>query len=399
MHLAGAVAGQHRQRRRRRGDPAEFRDRDRGVGEHLQQERLELVVGAVDLVDEQHARAGLQRLQQRPGDQEPPVVQARLDLVGSSRSPARLDRAQVQDLARKVPVVERLRRVEALVALQPDERRSGRVGQGLRERGLADARVAFQEQRPAQPHRQEAGRGEAVVGQVAGLGERPGQRLRRVDVIGADDCPMTKLCRRRSRKRQYSDVDAPAAPVTSDRGGRGSRCPFRRRCRHRRSAAVRPRAPRRYGLAPVSPTAAAATPAQWSRPISTGWPCRPRVRRGEQCARRRPVAGRAGDPRDRGRRDARRVHEQDERGVDAASRRRLGRVRPGRRAATSPSRSPTPDSRRRPRPPRPPPSRTSSAAAPMTAMIGSAPPVRSVSERALPDINRPPTRASAFGMP
>ena len=50
-------------------DRAELRDRHRGLGEQLEQERLEVVVGAIDLVDQQHrgprARM-LQRPQQRP---------------------------------------------------------------------------------------------------------------------------------------------------------------------------------------------------------------------------------------------------------------------------------------------------------------------------------------------
>ena len=40
------------------------------LGEHLQEEGLELVVGPVDLVDEQHARARSQRAQDRAGEQE-----------------------------------------------------------------------------------------------------------------------------------------------------------------------------------------------------------------------------------------------------------------------------------------------------------------------------------------
>ena len=50
----------------------ELRDRHRGLGQQLEQERLEVVVGAVDLVDQQHRRprAGvLQRPQQRAPDQ------------------------------------------------------------------------------------------------------------------------------------------------------------------------------------------------------------------------------------------------------------------------------------------------------------------------------------------
>ena len=36
---------------------AELRDRDRSLPEQLQQERLEVVIGAIDLVDEQHRRS------------------------------------------------------------------------------------------------------------------------------------------------------------------------------------------------------------------------------------------------------------------------------------------------------------------------------------------------------
>ena len=52
---------------------ADLGDGDLEVGEHLQQIGLERLVGAVELVDQQHGRpgeVGLQRLQQRPADQE-----------------------------------------------------------------------------------------------------------------------------------------------------------------------------------------------------------------------------------------------------------------------------------------------------------------------------------------
>ena len=47
-------------------DRAELRDRHLEVGEHLQQERLERLVGAIELVDQQYRRTrriGLERLQ------------------------------------------------------------------------------------------------------------------------------------------------------------------------------------------------------------------------------------------------------------------------------------------------------------------------------------------------
>ena len=56
----------------RRLDDADFRDGHLEVGQDFEQKGLERLVGAVDLVDQQHRRAAdarLQRLQQRPLDQ------------------------------------------------------------------------------------------------------------------------------------------------------------------------------------------------------------------------------------------------------------------------------------------------------------------------------------------
>ncbi len=64
----------------------------RGLGQQLEQERLEVVVGAVDLVDQQHrrTRAGvLERLQQRPPDQvlrPEQIVLARASVRSASAS-------------------------------------------------------------------------------------------------------------------------------------------------------------------------------------------------------------------------------------------------------------------------------------------------------------------------
>ena len=73
VDLARAVGGDDDDRRLLGLDGAELRDGDLKVGQHLEQERLERFIGAVELVDQQHRRAGsvgLQRLQQRPLDQE-----------------------------------------------------------------------------------------------------------------------------------------------------------------------------------------------------------------------------------------------------------------------------------------------------------------------------------------
>src|SRR5579859_1489142 len=53
VQLTGPVGGQDHQRRAGRLDRADLRDADLEVRQHLEQERLEFVVGAVDLVDQQ----------------------------------------------------------------------------------------------------------------------------------------------------------------------------------------------------------------------------------------------------------------------------------------------------------------------------------------------------------
>ena len=172
VQLAGAVGGEHDDRRGRGLDGAELGDGDLVGRQHLEQERLELVVGPVDLVDQQHRRALLQRGQHRPGEQEPLVVQALLGLLDVGRRAAgRLERAQVQDLAREVPVVERLGGVDALVALQPDQRQVERLGDRLGQRGLAGAGLALEQQRPLHPQREEGDGRQRVVAQVARVAE------------------------------------------------------------------------------------------------------------------------------------------------------------------------------------------------------------------------------------
>ena len=72
VEVPGAVRGQDDHRRMSRPHRPDLGDRHRGVGEQLEQERLEVVVGAVDLVDQEHRgpRPGmLERAQQRSANQ------------------------------------------------------------------------------------------------------------------------------------------------------------------------------------------------------------------------------------------------------------------------------------------------------------------------------------------
>ena len=55
VEIAGAVGGQDHDRRRLGLDRAALGDRNLEVGEEFEQQRFEFMIGAVDLVDQQHA--------------------------------------------------------------------------------------------------------------------------------------------------------------------------------------------------------------------------------------------------------------------------------------------------------------------------------------------------------
>ena len=112
----------------------------------------------------------LQHLQQGPRDQEAVVIDVDLALAGL---------ADGEKLALIVPLVERVGGVDALVALQPDEIAPSERGDRLGGFRLADARRAFEQQRLAEPDREEDRGGEPLVGEIAHVGEAGGQRLRR----------------------------------------------------------------------------------------------------------------------------------------------------------------------------------------------------------------------------
>jgi hypothetical protein len=134
---------------RARLDAAQLGDRDLEVREELEQHRLELLVGLVDLVDQQHDRLlGADRLHQRPGEEE-----LLAEDVVLNRVPARPGRLGLdpQQLFAVVPLVQRLGLVEPLVALQAHEPAAEVARERLGELGLPDAGGTLDEDRLAQP--------------------------------------------------------------------------------------------------------------------------------------------------------------------------------------------------------------------------------------------------------
>ena len=166
MQVPGPVRGEHGDRGQRGLLGAELGDGDRRLGQQLEQERLELVVGPVHLVDEQHGRAGT-RVQQR-GEQRPrqQVIAGEQVLVLDVLT-GRLGQPDGQQLTRVVPLVQRLGGGDALVALQPDQRGVDRRGQGLGRLGLAHPGLALEQDRLPHPDGQEQRGAELVAGQVA----------------------------------------------------------------------------------------------------------------------------------------------------------------------------------------------------------------------------------------
>ena len=149
VELTGAVGGEDHQRRAAGRDGPDLGDADLEVGEQLEQERLELVVGPIDLVDQQHGPvAGPDCLQERALKKELWAEQ----LVDSGVVVDLLFRQgpDLQHLPGIVPLVQRLVGVDALVALQADQTFGRRRSEHLRHLRLADSHLAFEQDRPAE---------------------------------------------------------------------------------------------------------------------------------------------------------------------------------------------------------------------------------------------------------
>ena len=226
VEVPRAVRGQHDDRRVRRPNGPDLGNRHRGIGEQLEQERLEVVIRAVDLVDQENGRprAGmLERAEQRAANQ---IVGTEEVLLRELRA-ARVGEPDAQELARVVPLVQRLCRVDAVVALEADQRRVEHGRQRLAGLGLPNTRLALEQQRLRQPEAQVHRRREPLVDEVIDAREPLGQGLYVRDEVAdlargltghfarGHAAPRTFACNPRSRSRR------------SDPRARGRACPPR----------------------------------------------------------------------------------------------------------------------------------------------------------------------------
>ena len=183
VEISGPVRGKDDNRRDLRGKRADLGDGDSGFGEHLEQERLEFLVGAIDLVDEEYRRVRarvLERLEEGSLDEVLAGEQRLLAQAGALR----LGNANPEELARVVPFVERLGGVDALEALEADERGVEQFGERLGRLGLADPGLALEQERLGEAHGAEQRGREARLGEVVVIGQPGDERSRVRDLLG-----------------------------------------------------------------------------------------------------------------------------------------------------------------------------------------------------------------------
>ena len=136
--LAGVVGREHHEGQHACLNRPQLRDRHLPVGEHFEQQGFCFDLKPVDLVDEQDDR--LRRTdghEQRSGKQEVLREDVLLHLVPVALARVGLD---TKELLLVVPLVDGLRLVQTLIALQANQAPVARLGHGLRQLGLAHAR-------------------------------------------------------------------------------------------------------------------------------------------------------------------------------------------------------------------------------------------------------------------
>ena len=175
VEFSRAVRGQEDDRATFGFDRADLGDRDLKVRQQLEQKRFELVIGAIDLVDQEHGWnlvvAG-NRVEQWSALQEARPEQLVKYFFALPSVTGRLKRADIQHLARVGPVVECMGDVDSFVTLETNQSSTKRVGNDLCELGLANARLAFEQHGLAELESKMHRRGEAAVGQIGPFGER-----------------------------------------------------------------------------------------------------------------------------------------------------------------------------------------------------------------------------------
>ena len=246
VQLARPVRGDHDRGRLVGGDRPELGHGDREVGEHLEQERLELVVGPVELVDQQH-RAGA-------GRAAPAAAAAR------AGTPARTARRSARAGRARRPGARERRAAAASSPSRraPARRRSPRSTAGGSARRRARARAPSRPRscrRPARPRAAAAAASRAPGRQRSRARGPAGSRRRRAPARPPPRCEghsdIVSSATRHERRFQLpiititvngarQEVEVEPGRCSRTSSARGSGSPARRSAAKRRSAARAP---------------------------------------------------------------------------------------------------------------------------------------------------------------
>ena len=190
--VAAIVRRENDERRNGRGDRPDLGNRDLKIRENFEKKRFELLIRFIDLVDEQHGavllaerREERARFEKLLGEKHVVEIADLLERFGDrldstqARAVRIFENLRVEELLAVLPLVQRLRFVEPLVTLHPNERKIEVVGGGARELRLPDAGRSFHEDRLAQ-----------VAGEIDGR-----RRLAIADIVRADQSGLNGLDR------------------------------------------------------------------------------------------------------------------------------------------------------------------------------------------------------------
>ena len=193
--VAGVIRGEDDARRMPGHERAYLWHRYLILGEHFEQDRLQGLVRAVHLVDQEHHGIGRTdgfeqrtRGEEALGEEGALLLRDPLDrgmqIGGVAEQLADLlpQDLGVQELLAVIPLVQSLGVVLALIALQPQQPPPGRRGDGLGQLGLADSGGPLDQQGLVELGLDEYRRGQLPVGDVPVAGQRAGDVIDGLEV-------------------------------------------------------------------------------------------------------------------------------------------------------------------------------------------------------------------------
>src|SRR5680860_796380 len=170
VQVTASVRREDDDRRLLRGERAQLGDGHRRLTEELQEQSFELVVGTVDLVDQQHRR--FRTVVPNTTQDRALLKELLTEQVGLAQLLVlRLSQPDREQLTLVVPVVEGLVRRQPLVALQPDQGQPQRFRENLGRLRLSDSGLTLEQQREAELHRQVDRGRRTFVREVVVVGE------------------------------------------------------------------------------------------------------------------------------------------------------------------------------------------------------------------------------------